>query len=93
MIVVGSSTLIIGVSVLVAILVSILTLGGLMMKITSLAVVGLFVLAACSDSYRYPCQDPAKANSPECSCTPRTKNKALGAVEIPTTDGVRGVDC
>ena len=88
-----SSTRIIGVSVLVAILVNILTLGGLMMKITNLFVVGLFVLAACSDSYRYPCQDPAKAYTPECSCTPRTKNKALSAVQVPTTDGIRGVNC
>lgn len=63
------------------------------MKITSLAVVGLFVLAACGNSYRYPCQDPAKAYTPECSCTTRTKNKALNAVQIPTTDGVRGVNC
>ena len=93
MIVVGNSTRIIGVSVLVAILVSILTLEGLMMKITSLFVVGLFMLAACSDSYRYPCQDPAKAYTPECSCTPRTKNKALSAVQVPTTDGIRGVNC
>ena len=93
MIVVGNSTRIIGVSVLVAILVSILTLGGLMMKITSLTVVGLFILAACSDSYRYPCQDPAKAYTPECSCTPRTKNKALSAVQVATTDGIRGVNC
>jgi hypothetical protein len=92
-IVVGSSTRIIGVSVLLAILVSILTLGGLMMKTTSLFVVCLFVLAACGDSYRYPCQDPAKAYTPECSCTPRTKNKALSAVQVPTTDGIRGIDC
>jgi len=92
-IVVGSSTLIIGASVLVAILVSILRLEGLMMKTTSLFVIGLFVLAACSDSYRYPCQDPAKAYTAECSCTPRTKNKALSAVQVPTTDGIRGIDC
>jgi hypothetical protein len=26
------------------------------------------VLAACSDAYRYPCQDPANFSSP--SCTP-----------------------
>jgi hypothetical protein len=90
---VGNLTRLIGVSVLLVILVKILMLEGLMMKITSLAVVGLFVLAACGDSYRYPCQDPAKAYTTECSCTPRIKNKALGAVEIPTTDGVRGVDC
>ena len=64
-----------------------------MMKIISVGVVGLFLLSACSNSYRYPCQDPAKAYTPECSCRPRTKNQALGVVQIPTTDGVVGVDC
>jgi len=64
-----------------------------MMRNFKLAVLFMFILAACSDSYRYPCQDPAKARTPECSCTPRTKNKALGAVQIPTTDAVRGVNC
>jgi hypothetical protein len=64
-----------------------------MMKITSFVVVGLFVLASCGNSFRYPCQDPDKAYTAECSCTTRTKNKALGAVQIPTTDGVRGVNC
>jgi hypothetical protein len=64
-----------------------------MMKITSLTVVGLFVLTSCGNSFRYPCQDPTKAYTPECSCTTRTKNKALNAVQIPTTDGVRGVNC
>lgn len=57
--------------------------------------------AACSDAYRYPCQDPAKANSAECSCTnlnaPRTKNKALNAIESgATTTTLRplaGFDC
>lgn len=57
--------------------------------------------AACGDAYRYPCQDPAKANTAECSCTnpdaPRTKNKALGAVETgATTTTVHllvGFDC
>lgn len=93
MIDVGKNTQTIGANALVVIRVKTRVLEVLMMKITSLAVVGLFLLAACSDSYRYPCQDPAKAYTPECSCTPRIKNKALGAVEIPTTDGVRGVDC
>ena len=57
------------------------------------------LLASCSDAYRYPCQDPAKANSAECSCknTPRAKNKALGAVESQaTTTTLRllvGFDC
>jgi len=58
-----------------------------------------WVLAACGDRYRYPCQDPGKANSAECSCenTPRTKNKALGAIESQaTTTTLRllvGFDC
>ena len=47
------------------------------------------LVAACADAYRYPCQDPAKANTAECSCTnpnaPRTKNKALGAIETGAT--------
>jgi hypothetical protein len=71
-----------------------------MMKITSLAVVGLFLLAACGDSYRYPCQDPEKAYTAECSCTPRTKNKAISAfnpdvtTDFPsTTHGIRGINC
>jgi len=57
------------------------------------------LLAACSDAYRYPCQDPSKANSAECSCeqAPRTKNKALGALESQaTTTTLRllvGFDC
>jgi len=57
------------------------------------------LLAACADAYRYPCQDPSKANSAECSCdqAPRTKNKALGALESQaTTTTVRllvGFDC
>jgi len=53
--------------------------------------------AACGDTYRYPCQDPAKANSTECQCgvQPRTKNKALGVVDTgPTTTlGLVGFDC
>lgn len=57
------------------------------------------LIAACSDTFRYPCQDPSKANSAECSCenSPRTKNKALGAVESQaTTTTLRllvGFDC
>lgn len=27
----------------------------------------LFVLTACEDRYRYPCQDPNNKNSPACS--------------------------
>ena len=57
--------------------------------------------AACGDTYRYPCQDPSKANTAECSCTnpnaPRTKNKALNAIESgATTTTLRllaGFDC
>ena len=50
------------------------------------------VLTACGDRYRYPCQDPANANTPACryqlglppadcpttTLGTRTKNKALG---------------
>lgn len=55
-------------------------------------------LAACGDTYRYPCQDPAKANTAECQCDaqPRTKNKALNAVETATTTTIpqlAGFDC
>lgn len=55
--------------------------------------------AACSDTYRYPCQNPDLANSAECACdqTPRTKNKALGAVESQATTTTLhqlvGLDC
>lgn len=56
------------------------------------ALVMAAVLTACGDRYRYPCQDPANANSPACryqlapddadcpttTLGPRTKNKALG---------------
>lgn len=57
------------------------------------------LLAACGDAYRYPCQNPAKANTAECSCTaqPRTKNKALGAIETQATTTtihrLLGFDC
>jgi hypothetical protein len=57
------------------------------------------LVAACGDRYRYPCQDPAKANTAECQCgvQPRTKNKALNAVESgATTTTLRllaGFDC
>lgn len=68
-------------------------------KILTLGLLSSFALAACGDAYRYPCQDPNKANSAECSCenTARTKNKALGAVESQaTTTTLRllvGFDC
>ena len=59
------------------------------------------VLASCGDTYRYPCQNPAKANSAECACgvngLGRTKNKALNAIESgATTTTLRllaGFDC
>ena len=57
------------------------------------------LMASCADAYRYPCQDPSKADSAEFSCenTPRTKNKALGALETgATTTTLRllaGFDC
>jgi hypothetical protein len=61
----------------------------------------LSLLAACGDRFRYPCQDPAKANKMECACGAdglgRTKNKALNAVESgATTTTLRllaGFDC
>lgn len=56
------------------------------------------ITSSCASIYRYPCQDPSKANTAECSCSngqPRTKNKALGVVETaPTTTlGLVGFDC
>lgn len=58
----------------------------------------LSLLAACGNTYRYPCQDPAKAPLAECQCglAPRTKNKALNAVEPVTTSTIPllvGFDC
>jgi hypothetical protein len=59
----------------------------------------LIPLTACSDRFRYPCQDPANTNKTECQCNqePRTKNKALGAIEsaITTTTlkEIVGFDC
>ena len=64
-----------------------------------IALLALSALAgACGDTYRYPCQDPAKANTAECQCDaqPRTKNKALNAVETATTTTIpqlAGFDC
>lgn len=64
-----------------------------------LTLLALSALAgACGDTYRYPCQDPAKANTTECQCDaqPRTKNKALNAVETATTTTLArlaGFDC
>ena len=59
-----------------------------------------WTMAACGNAYRYPCQDPAKANTIECQCgnpnAPRTKNKALNAVEPITTTTLKqlvGFDC
>jgi hypothetical protein len=59
----------------------------------------LIVLTGCGDRYRYPCQDPSNANTTECQCEqePRTKNKALGAIESGVTTTtirqLRGFDC
>ena len=70
-----------------------------MQKKHLLTALALSALAgACGDTYRYPCQDPAKANTAECSCDqqPRTKNKALNAVETATTTTIpqlAGFDC
>jgi len=56
-------------------------------------------LSACSDRFRYPCQDPANTNKQECQCEqqPRTKNKALGAIEsamtTTTLKEILGFDC
>ena len=64
-----------------------------------LILIPLTLLSACASTYRYPCQDPAKANKMECACGAdglgRTKNKALGVVETaPTTTlGLVGFDC
>lgn len=70
-------------------------------QVTLIALASSALVAACGDTYRYPCQDPAKANTPECSCTnpnaPRTKNKALNAVEsgatTTTIHALVGFDC
>ena len=68
-------------------------------RLTLLALASSALVASCADAYRYPCQNPSKANSAECSCenTTRTKNKALGALESQaTTTTLRllvGFDC
>jgi len=68
-------------------------------RLIALALASSALVASCADAYRYPCQDPAKANTAECSCNqePRTKNKALGAIESgATTTTIRllvGFDC
>lgn len=68
------------------------------MRYLALLILSLLVLSACGDTYRYPCQDPAKAKTAECQCDaqPRTKNKALNAVETATTTTIpqlAGFDC
>jgi hypothetical protein len=71
------------------------------LKVTLLALTLSGLAAACGDRYRYPCQDPDKANKMECACGAdglgRTKNKALNAVESgATTTTLRllaGFDC
>ena len=70
-----------------------------MMQKSLILLVFLGSLTACSDKFRYPCQDPANAKKQECQCDqePRTKNKALGAIEsgITTTTlkELLGFDC
>lgn len=69
-----------------------------MSRLAVIAVAGAF-LAGCADTYRYPCQNPANATKLECQCdqAPRTKNKALGAIETGTTTTtiarLVGLDC
>lgn len=69
------------------------------MRYLALLILSLLALSACGDAYRYPCQNPAKANTTECSCglQPRTKNKALGAIETQATTTtihrLLGFDC
>ena len=68
-------------------------------RLIALGLLSSALVASCADAYRYTCQDPAKANSTECSCenSTRTKNKALGALESQaTTTTLRllaGFDC
>lgn len=70
-----------------------------MMKKAFVLLVFLASLTACSDRFRYPCQDPANTNKTECSCNheTRTKNKALGAIEstmtTTTLKEIVGFDC
>jgi hypothetical protein len=71
------------------------------MKIKRIAIlsVTLLALSACSDRFRYPCQDPKNINKTECQCDqePRTKNKALNVIESETTTiptkKILGYDC
>jgi len=69
------------------------------MKRALLVCILLIALTGCADRFRYPCQDPAKANTTECQCEqqPRTKNKALGAIEsamtTTTLKEILGFDC
>ena len=68
-------------------------------KRASLVGVLLLTLTGCADRFRYPCQDPANAKTTECQCEqePRTKNKALGAIEsamtTTTLKEILGFDC
>ena len=68
-----------------------------MMRKTLILLVFLAPLTACSDRYRYSCQDPDNTNKTECQCEQgtRTKNKALGALDITTTTikKISGIDC
>jgi hypothetical protein len=64
-----------------------------------LSVLTCLLLSSCADRFRYPCQDPANTNKSECQCEqqPRTKNKALGAIEsamtTTTLKEILGFDC
>lgn len=70
-------------------------------KTLILGLLSLGALSGCGDAYRYPCQNPAKASTRECSCenpsAPRTKNKALNAIETQATTTtihrLLGFDC
>ena len=68
-----------------------------MMRKTLILLVFLTPLTACSDRYRYSCQDPDNTNKTECQCEEgtRTKNKALGALDLTTTTikKIAGIDC
>ena len=69
------------------------------LKVTLLTLTISAMTAACADRFRYPCQDPANTNKTECQCeqNPRTKNKALGAIEsamtTTTLKEILGFDC
>ena len=57
----------------------------------------LIALTGCADRFRYSCQDPDNTDKTECQCEQgtRTKNKALGALDLTTTTikKISGIDC